>query len=201
MLVAPLSLLPDINNLNSTCSGPSRQSSPHHTPTVGDPGIQNHKYAYPGEPPVIAPSRSNRTRRNGSMKDLDKELTSALNRAPGTSIFSFAGVSCSFATISCSFATICSVFIATFASVFVGLFTISVAVRIPRTLYRPQHMSCHCRFAQDSVLAFGWSEHMNGCDVDVLDAVPHLLLGYGDAAVHCAVLVQRTSRWVPELYH
>jgi len=65
-------------------------------------------------------------------------------------------------------------------------------------------MSCHRRFAQDSVLAVGWSEHMNGpdyCDVDVVDAVPHLLLGYGDVAVHCAVLVQRTSRWVLGLYH
>jgi len=32
-----------------------------------------------------------------------------------------------------------------------------------------------------------------------IDTVPHL--GYGDVVVHCAVLVQRTSRCVLELYH
>jgi len=60
----------------------------------------------------------------------------------------------------------------------------------------------HWHLYQHSVLAVGWSEYMNGpdyCDVDVMDAVPNLLLGYGDVAVYCAVLVQRTSRWTLSL--
>ena len=68
----------------------------------------------------------------------------------------------------------------------------------------------HTHLFQHPVLAVRWSEHILGhedadhaalCDVDVVDAVPDLLLGYGVVAMHRAVLVQPTSVCVLRLYH
>jgi len=63
---------------------------------------------------------------------------------------------------------------------------------------------------QHPVLAVRWSEHILGhedayyaalCNIDVVDALSHLLLGYGVVAVHCAILVQPASVCILRLYH
>ena len=82
VFIPPLSLLPDIDNCNSTFSGLSRHPpivSSHHTRTVDDTVVQNQPYVYPGDP------RASRGRCSGSMTDLDEEIRSAIDRARGTS--------------------------------------------------------------------------------------------------------------------
>ena len=84
VFIPSLSLLPDINNCNSTFSGFSWHPpivSSHHTRTVNDTVVQNQAYVYPGDPCVITPSHG---RCSSSMTDLDKEIRSAIDWARGT---------------------------------------------------------------------------------------------------------------------
>ena len=46
-----------------------------------DAAVSNQTYLYPGDPRVIAPSRSSSLRRTSSLTDLDEEFASALKRA------------------------------------------------------------------------------------------------------------------------
>ena len=84
VFIPSLSLLPDIDNCNSTFSGFSQHPlivSSHHMRTVNDTVVQNQAYVYPGDPRVITPSRG---RCSGLMTDLDEEIRSAIDRARGT---------------------------------------------------------------------------------------------------------------------
>ncbi|TBU45494.1 hypothetical protein BD309DRAFT_1017792 [Dichomitus squalens] len=81
--VPPLDELSDIQSLSSS-SGITRRpslASAHHTRATDDGAVSSQGYLYPGDPRVIAPSRSSSIRRTSSMTDLDEEFASALRRA------------------------------------------------------------------------------------------------------------------------
>ncbi|EMD36982.1 hypothetical protein CERSUDRAFT_95250 [Gelatoporia subvermispora B] len=85
----PLDIIPDLSDIysmsgTSTRSGVSRRpslASAHHTRATDDAAVSNQGYLYPGDPRVIAPSRSSSLRRTSSLTDLDAEFASALRRA------------------------------------------------------------------------------------------------------------------------
>ncbi|CDO77431.1 hypothetical protein BN946_scf184857.g38 [Trametes cinnabarina] len=81
--VPPLDELSDIQSLSGS-SGISRRpslASAHRTRATDDGAISSQGYLYPGDPRVIAPSRSSSLRRTSSLTDLDEEFASAVRRA------------------------------------------------------------------------------------------------------------------------
>jgi hypothetical protein len=87
VFVPPLELIPDLSELQSISGSSSRSlsrrplSSAHHTRATDDAGVSNQAYLYPGDPRVIAPSRSSSLRRTSSLTDLDEEFASATGRS------------------------------------------------------------------------------------------------------------------------
>ncbi|KII91823.1 hypothetical protein PLICRDRAFT_38680 [Plicaturopsis crispa FD-325 SS-3] len=90
VFVPPSHTLPDISDLESSFSGSSSTAgltrrtslaSAHHTRAADDASVSNQTYLYPGDPRVIAPSRSSSLRRTSSLTDLDEEFASAVSRA------------------------------------------------------------------------------------------------------------------------
>ncbi|RDX52641.1 hypothetical protein OH76DRAFT_1554302 [Lentinus brumalis] len=81
--VPPLDEMSDIQSLSGSSSLSRRQSlaSAHHTRATDDAAVSSQGYLYPGDPRVIAPSRSSSLRRTSSMTDLDEEFAEALRRA------------------------------------------------------------------------------------------------------------------------
>ncbi|KZT04943.1 uncharacterized protein LAESUDRAFT_702914 [Laetiporus sulphureus 93-53] len=81
--------IPDISDLvslsgSSTHTGLSRHpslASTHRTRAADDLAVSNQTYVYPGDPRVIASSRSSSLRRTSSLTDLDEEFASAVRRA------------------------------------------------------------------------------------------------------------------------
>ena len=51
------------------------------TRATDDSAVSNQAFLYPGDPRVIAPSRSSSIRRTSSLTDLDEEFASAVRRA------------------------------------------------------------------------------------------------------------------------
>ncbi|THH16604.1 hypothetical protein EW146_g4054 [Bondarzewia mesenterica] len=86
--VPPMDTIPDISDFYSV-SGASSASGLSRAPSIvsrnaraaDDATVSNQTYLYPGDPRVIAPSRSSSLRRTTSMTDLDEEFASALRRA------------------------------------------------------------------------------------------------------------------------
>ncbi|KAI0037086.1 hypothetical protein K488DRAFT_81579 [Vararia minispora EC-137] len=80
----PIDSLPDLSDFHSL-SGSSGTGSLIQRPSlrraVDDSSVGNQTYLHPGDPRVIAPSRSSSLRRTTSMTDLDAEFTSAVRRA------------------------------------------------------------------------------------------------------------------------
>ena len=80
----PMESIPDISDFQSlsgsSAGSLSRQPSLR-THAVDDGAISNQTIVYPGDPRVIAPSRSSSLRRTTSMTDLGEEFESALRRA------------------------------------------------------------------------------------------------------------------------
>lgn len=62
-------------------SHPTSLISSHHTRAADDGSVSNSSYLHPGDPSVIAPSRSSSLRRTSSMTDLDEEFQTAVRRA------------------------------------------------------------------------------------------------------------------------
>lgn len=87
VFVPPLHTIPSLSDLrtfsdsSSTGSLSRAPSFPHHTRTTDDAAVSNQSYLYPGDPRVIAPSRSSSLRRTSSLTDLDEEFASAVSRA------------------------------------------------------------------------------------------------------------------------
>lgn len=87
VFVPPLHTIPSLSDLHtysdssSTGSLSRAPSFPHHTRTTDDAAVSNQSYLYPGDPRVIAPSRSSSLRRTSSLTDLDEEFASAVSRA------------------------------------------------------------------------------------------------------------------------
>ena len=85
MFVPPLHTIPSLSDLSDSSSTHSRSRAPslppHHTRTTDDGAVSNRSYLYPGDPRVIAPSRSSSLRRTSSLTDLDEEFASAVSRA------------------------------------------------------------------------------------------------------------------------
>ncbi|KAI0752741.1 hypothetical protein C8Q80DRAFT_472567 [Daedaleopsis nitida] len=81
--VPPLDELSDIQSLSGSSSLSRRQSlaSAYNTRATDDAAVSSQGYLYPGDPRVIAPSRSSSLRRTSSLTDLDEEFASALRRA------------------------------------------------------------------------------------------------------------------------
>ena len=87
--VPHIDTIPDISDLQSISSsgtrtglsrGPSLASA-HRTRATDDSAVSNQAFLYPGDPRVIAPSRSSSIRRTSSLTDLDEEFASAVRRA------------------------------------------------------------------------------------------------------------------------
>ncbi|KAI9060094.1 hypothetical protein FKP32DRAFT_1595832 [Trametes sanguinea] len=81
--VPPLDELSDIQSLSGS-SGISRRpslASAHRMRATDDAAVSSQGYLYPGDPRVIAPSRSSSLRRTSSLTDLDEEFASAVRRA------------------------------------------------------------------------------------------------------------------------
>jgi hypothetical protein len=80
----PMESIPDISDFqslsDSSAGSLSRQPSLR-SHAVDDGAISNQTIVYPGDPRVIAPSRSSSLRRTSSMTDLGEEFESALRRA------------------------------------------------------------------------------------------------------------------------
>ncbi|KAA1474371.1 hypothetical protein DENSPDRAFT_882747 [Dentipellis sp. KUC8613] len=79
--VPPMDSIPDLSDfysISGSSSGSGRRSLSR---AVDDATVSNQTYLYPGDPRVIAPSRSSSLRRTTSMTDLDEEFESALRRA------------------------------------------------------------------------------------------------------------------------
>ncbi|KAF8132961.1 hypothetical protein EV363DRAFT_1449161 [Boletus edulis] len=96
VFVPPLHTIPSLSDLHtfsdsSSTGSLSRAPSfpPHHTHTTDDRAVSNQSYIYPGDPRVIAPSRSSSLCRTSSLTDLDEEFASAVswarNAKPGLS--------------------------------------------------------------------------------------------------------------------
>jgi len=88
MFVPPLHTIPSLSDLHTFSDSSSTGSlsrgpsfPPHHTRTTDDGAVSNQSYIYPGDPRVIAPSRSSSLRRTSSLTDLDEEFASAVSRA------------------------------------------------------------------------------------------------------------------------
>ncbi|KAI6020170.1 hypothetical protein PISMIDRAFT_203836 [Pisolithus microcarpus 441] len=84
VFIPPLHTIPSVSDLSdslSTASFSRAPSYPTHTRTTDDGAVSNHSYVYPGDPRVIAPSRSSSLRRTSSLTDLDAEFASAVSRA------------------------------------------------------------------------------------------------------------------------
>ena len=88
VFVPPLHTIPSLSDLHtfsdsSSTGSLSRAPSfpPHHTRTTDDAAVSNQSFLYPGDPRVIAPSRSSSLRRTSSLTDLDEEFASAVSRA------------------------------------------------------------------------------------------------------------------------
>ena len=88
VFVPPLHTIPSLSDLHtfsdsSSTGSLSRAPSfpPYHTRTTDDAAVSNQSYLYPGDPRVIAPSRSSSLRRTSSLTDLDEEFASAVSRA------------------------------------------------------------------------------------------------------------------------
>jgi hypothetical protein len=88
VFVPPLHTIPSLSDLHTfsdTSSTGSLSRAPsfptHHARTTDDAAVSNQSYLYPGDPRVIAPSRSSSLRRTSSLTDLDEEFASAVNRA------------------------------------------------------------------------------------------------------------------------
>ena len=88
MFVPPLHTIPSLSDLGTLSDSSSTGSlsrgpsfPPHHTRTTDDGAVSNRSYIYPGDPRVIAPSRSSSMRRTSSLTDLDQEFASAVSRA------------------------------------------------------------------------------------------------------------------------
>ncbi|KAF8122008.1 hypothetical protein EV363DRAFT_1301434 [Boletus edulis] len=84
VFVPPLHTIPSLLDLHmfsdsSSTGSLSRAPSfpPHYTHTTDDGAVSNQSYIYPGDPRVIAPSRSSSLRRTSSLTDLDEEFASA----------------------------------------------------------------------------------------------------------------------------
>ena len=86
--VPPVDTIPDLSDFHSM-SGSSSVASLSRAPSLlsrngratDDAAVSNQSYLYPGDPRVIAPSRSSSLRRTTSMTDLDEEFASAVRRA------------------------------------------------------------------------------------------------------------------------
>ncbi|KAL7284724.1 LOW QUALITY PROTEIN: hypothetical protein ACG7TL_002030 [Trametes sanguinea] len=81
--VPPLDELSDIQSLSGS-SGITRRpslASAHRMRATDDAAVSSQGYLYPGDPRVIAPSRSSSLRRTSSLTDLDEEFASAVRRA------------------------------------------------------------------------------------------------------------------------
>ena len=80
----PMESIPDFSDFQSfsgsSVGSLSRQPSLR-SRAVDDAAISNQTIVYPGDPRVIAPSRSSSLRRTSSLTDLDEEFESALQRA------------------------------------------------------------------------------------------------------------------------
>ncbi|KAF8556599.1 hypothetical protein OG21DRAFT_1482945 [Imleria badia] len=88
VFVPPLHTIPslsDLHTLSDSLSTGSLSCPPlfplHHTRTTDNGAVSNQSYIYPGDPRVIAPSRSSSLRRTSSLMDLDGEFASAVSRA------------------------------------------------------------------------------------------------------------------------
>ncbi|KAH0831167.1 hypothetical protein J3R83DRAFT_13743 [Lanmaoa asiatica] len=88
VFVPPLHTIPSLSDLHTLSDSSSTGSlsrapsfHPHHTRTTDDAAVSNQSYLYPGDPRVIAPSRSSSLRRTSSLTDLDEEFASAVSRA------------------------------------------------------------------------------------------------------------------------
>jgi hypothetical protein len=88
VFVPPLHTIPSLSDLHTFSDSSSTGSlsrgpsfPPHHTRTTDDGAVSNRSYLYPGDPRVIAPSRSSSLRRTSSLTDLDEEFASAVSRA------------------------------------------------------------------------------------------------------------------------
>ena len=88
VFVPPLHTIPSLSDLHTISDSQSVGSisrgpsfPPHHTRTTDDGAVSNRSYIYPGDPRVIAPSRSSSLRRTSSLTDLDEEFASAVSRA------------------------------------------------------------------------------------------------------------------------
>ena len=88
VFVPPLHTIPSLSDLHtfsdsSSTGSLSRAPSfpPHHTRTMDDTAVSSLSHLYPGDPHVIAPSRSSSLRRTSSLTDLDEEFASAVSRA------------------------------------------------------------------------------------------------------------------------
>ena len=88
VFVPPLHTIPSLSDLHTSSDSSSTGSlsrapsfPPHHTRTTDDGAVSNRSYIYPGDPRVIAPSRSSSLRRTSSLTDLDEEFASAVSRA------------------------------------------------------------------------------------------------------------------------
>ncbi|KAI0943617.1 hypothetical protein AcW1_002739 [Taiwanofungus camphoratus] len=87
--VPPLDSIPDLSDLmslsgSSTRTGISRRpslASAHRARATDDSAVSHQAFLYPGDPRVIAPSRSSSLRRTSSLTDLDQEFASAVRRA------------------------------------------------------------------------------------------------------------------------
>ncbi|KAH9854566.1 hypothetical protein C2E23DRAFT_55009 [Lenzites betulinus] len=81
--VPPLDEMSDIQSLSGSSSISRRPSlaSAHRARATDDGAVSSQGYIYPGDPRVIAPSRSSSLRRTSSLTDLDEEFASAVRRA------------------------------------------------------------------------------------------------------------------------
>ncbi|EPQ51904.1 hypothetical protein GLOTRDRAFT_140838 [Gloeophyllum trabeum ATCC 11539] len=89
VFVPPLDSIPDLSDLQSITGsstsvplsrGPSFAVSTR-TRATDDAAVSGQGFLYPGDPRVIAPSRSSSIRRTSSLTDLDAEFASAVSRA------------------------------------------------------------------------------------------------------------------------
>ena len=82
--VPPMDTIPDFSDFHSfsgSSSGTLSRQPSLRSRAVDDAAISNQTLTYPGDPRVIAPSRSSSLRRTTSMTDLGEEFESALRRA------------------------------------------------------------------------------------------------------------------------
>ncbi|KAH9968144.1 hypothetical protein BC827DRAFT_474712 [Russula dissimulans] len=84
IFVPPMDAIPDFSDfqsLSGSSTGSLSRQPSLRSRAVDDAAISNQTIVYPGDPRVIAPSRSSSLRRTTSMTDLGEEFESALRRA------------------------------------------------------------------------------------------------------------------------